>query len=153
MYQQKKQSSWRNVFIVVIVCTMLDFLMLGACSARFIQWTSAAYIVALLAGAPWLLLGVAAWSSVMINTLLHGRVIDEIALTVLIGSLGLFLAQRTISSPFAQRMLASFLMTISIVGTAFLWADGSWGMILSCWTLFQIIANIIIVNMLLKYTS
>lgn len=153
MFRQKKQNHWTDMLFLIIVCLAMDFLMLGICGTRLFHWTRMGYIIALITSAPWLLTLGAGFSSLAVATLVHGQVIYELALTVLLGVVALFLLQRTISLSFARSVLASFLITVFMLGSFALQAGSEGCFSLSPWTFFQIIANIIIINILLKFMS
>ena len=154
MYQQKKQMvSSQRLLILIVASLVFDIFMFGCCSVRFIQWSSAAYVITLITLSPVWLVFMAGWSSVMVNTIMHGRAIDELALTILMGLAATFLAERTVSLPFARHLLASVLMACCVGATLVLQAQSTGTSAVTLWTFFQIIANIIIVNFVLKYTS
>ena len=148
MYRQKKQNPWKRVLALSLFCLVMDFLMLGIFSARPVH-----YVIALVSQAPLLVICCAALTSVMVGALMNGLVVYEIAWTVLLGLLGRFLLQRTIALSFAQSVLVAFLMGIFMLGAIFLNGVPQPCFMMGVWTFFQIIANIIIVNLLLKYTS
>jgi len=153
MFRQKKQNHWTDMLFLIVLCLVMDFLMLGICGTRLFHWTRMGYIIALITSAPWPLILGAGFSSLAVATLVHGQVIYELALTVLLGVTALFLLQRTISLSFARSVLASFLITAFMMGGFALQVSSAGSFYLSPWTFFQIIANIIIINLLLKYTS
>lgn len=153
MLRQKKQNNWTDILFIIALCLVMDFLMLGICTARPFHWTRMGYIIALVTSAPWPLTLGAGFSSLVVATLVHGQIVYELALTVLLGVTALFLLQRTISLSFARSVLASFLITVFMLGGFALQAGSAGCFSLSPWTFLQIIANIIIINIFLKSMS
>lgn len=146
MHNQAQKKSLRHIFCIVIGCLIIDICMLGLFHRRLLHVTRASYLLTLISHVPMLALFVAAWCSAIVGMIMHGAIMQEFALSALVGMGGMLLVDRTLALPFARMVLMSFLMGIFMIGAQFLFVP-TWDI----WTYFQIIANIIIAGMM-KYT-
>jgi len=120
--------------------------MLSVSGRRFLYGTRIGFLTTLMQQQAWIYTVWMAWSAGIMVFITTGTIIDELALCGIIVGVSTFILPQVLSTLWVKTLLSSvFLM--SMLGVEWLHVG------INYWTVFGIIANIVITYKVLQYTS
>jgi hypothetical protein len=145
----KKSNGWYLLGLSTSLF-LLDILQIGLFGNRFIEWSRIGYVLMLFLSPLAVIPLLASVYTAMMAFIMQGQMVDELALASLVAITAALLSSRTLDTVFVKCLIAALLLLLFMLGAQIVLFVGGG---VQNWTVFQIIANIIIVSGIMKYTS